>query len=1124
MRFRGGWVVAALVALVSLAAAVAPVGVGAQTPERLAGSNRFATAAAVSAATFAPGVAVAYVATGENFPDALAGGPLAGSHEAPILLAGRDALPAETLAELGRLQPDEIVVLGGAASVSDAVVAALEAVAPVRRIAGASRFGTAAAVSAEGFDPGVDNVYVATGANFPDALAGGAAGAATGSPVLLVNANSIPPDTRAELERLQPGAITVLGGAGVVNDAVLTELAGLTTGEVRRLAGDNRFATAAAIADDVYPDGAPVVFLATGANFPDALAGGPVAGLAGGPLLLVNADCAPAETVAAVGRLEPDRIVVLGGAPVVSDAAAALTPCATGQLPPPTFALDASLQPTVPEFPGLQPGDPPRPVARLADTVGGGVDFIESELLVQAPSGPELDAVLTRYGGTLLETYSTTLSDIDPVHLVRIDPATGDPGGLTAAAMQLQPGSTGAHGVSSDAGLGTLAASLEASADGMVVGLNALPAGDTFLSGSTQEDATMPATAPPAGLTWNRDAFQWEYMRASSPMAMGIADAWQVLAQAGGPLGGPVQIAIIDGGFGATDADRPANAVTLGTNFGNANLGNCGINPGPPPTPILCPWHGHNTASAAAAVADNGTGAAGAAGPGVRVVLSDTGGASVGVVQAILDAADQGARIFNMSFGWSVPQATANTLDPVLRIINGLWLHHNRTFFASAGNAGTNVDNANCGPTGCVETTLTAPCEWDLEVVCVGGVTTNTQNRHPNSNFGPSVDIFGPFTAFVGPDPSNATVRSVNGTSFSSPIVAGVAALMWEAFLDQPPFDNPGNNEIARALIETANPSPDPNVTRVLNAVGAIRRALGGTGGGDAPTVQLVNPTGDITVDYGVNRTFEATASDPQDGTNCCTLRWTSDVDGLMSVGRQFFYAFPTVGMRTVTVVATDGNGNTSAPVTFRVNVVNAPPVLTVDRPVEGEVLFQDVGYTFRAAVSDPNEPNFSCNPTSGSAGLVWTSAGSASATGCRPRMRLSVLGAQTVTATITDATGVSTIVTRNVTVQAIPPNSPPIVQIHSPDPGADLKLGEQIRVEGEATLEPGEVTPVTYSWTYTRPGSVTVISTATAFNFLCVNNGPAGSIQDQSLTFTAQDNDGSASETVNFTCERPLT
>ncbi len=85
------------------------------------------------------------------------------------------------------------------------------------------RYGTAAAVSKATFSPGVPVAYIASGLNFPDALAGAAAGGYLGGPVLLVNGH-IPAVTAAELTRLQPGRIVVLGGSAAVSDAVLSAL------------------------------------------------------------------------------------------------------------------------------------------------------------------------------------------------------------------------------------------------------------------------------------------------------------------------------------------------------------------------------------------------------------------------------------------------------------------------------------------------------------------------------------------------------------------------------------------------------------------------------------------------------------------------------------------------------------------------------------------------------------------------------------------------------------------------------------------------------------------------------------------------------------------------------------
>lgn len=193
----------------------------------------------------------------------------------------------------------------------------------VVRLSGTDRYSTAAAVSASAFAPGVPVVYVATGRAYPDALAGGPAAAAGGGPLLLTAPSSLPGATANELSRLQPARIVVLGGTGAVSDAVLNALRSYTSGSVTRIGGANRFATAAAISADAFPNGAPVVYLATGANYPDALAAGATAGRDGGPILLVRSDAMPAATAAELARLRPSRIVIMGGPGAVSDAVVA---------------------------------------------------------------------------------------------------------------------------------------------------------------------------------------------------------------------------------------------------------------------------------------------------------------------------------------------------------------------------------------------------------------------------------------------------------------------------------------------------------------------------------------------------------------------------------------------------------------------------------------------------------------------------------------------------------------------------------------------------------------------------------------------------------------------------------
>ena len=283
---------------------------------RVAGSSRAATAAAASAAAFPDGAAVAVVAAGARFADALAGGPAAVALGGPLLLVDADGVPEATAAELDRLGVTHVVVLGGEAAVPDAVVAQLSATRGVERVAGEDRYATAAAVAARTHPGTVPVVHVACGTAFPDALAGGAAAALAGGPLLLTAPGELPPATADALDRLAPERIVVLGGAAAVADDVVAALRSYA-GEVVRIAGADRYATAASVARSAFPSGARSVIIATGEDFPDALAAVPLAAAAAGPLLLTSPTTLPATTRDAIAALAPTRIRIIGGTAAV---------------------------------------------------------------------------------------------------------------------------------------------------------------------------------------------------------------------------------------------------------------------------------------------------------------------------------------------------------------------------------------------------------------------------------------------------------------------------------------------------------------------------------------------------------------------------------------------------------------------------------------------------------------------------------------------------------------------------------------------------------------------------------------------------------------------------------------
>ena len=297
---------------------------------RLAGADRYATAAAISRATFDPGVPFAFVASGANFPDGLSAGPAAAHLGGPVLLVPTSGpLPPSVTAELTRLQPNKIIVVGGLGAVSDATKTALQAyqigAGAVQRLAGTDRYATAAAVSAFAFPtpftPGNGTVYVASGVNFPDALSGGPAAAHDGGPLLLVpGSGPLPTSITGELARLHAHKIVVIGGTGSVSNAEMSALNAFAYGGgVSRISGSDRYATSAAVSEAVFDPGVPAAYVASGLNFPDALGGGAAAGFVGAPVLLVKTNEVPSGIADELMRLEPDQIYVLGGIGSISD-------------------------------------------------------------------------------------------------------------------------------------------------------------------------------------------------------------------------------------------------------------------------------------------------------------------------------------------------------------------------------------------------------------------------------------------------------------------------------------------------------------------------------------------------------------------------------------------------------------------------------------------------------------------------------------------------------------------------------------------------------------------------------------------------------------------------------------
>ncbi|MEO7268339.1 MAG: cell wall-binding repeat-containing protein [Knoellia sp.] len=307
--------------------------------DRIAGSNRYLTPVEISKRHFPDGVwaedgspvEVVTVASGTNYPDALAGGPFAAGLGPLLLVPAAGTIPAGVTAEINRLSPDVIVILGGTGAVNAGVETQLNALADTVRLSGTNRYDTAATI-AEATDgdlvDGADTVVLSSGEGFADSLSGGASAAVQSGVLMLTRPLGLPTETRDALVAIAPSNVQVLGGPLVVSDVVLDQVkAALPGATVTRVFGASRADTAAEVSKTTFPSGTSEEFLTNGWNYPDALAAAPLAWYWDASVLLTRPGCAPAGTIAEDTRLAPDFRTAIGGTLAVSDAALNLTPC-----------------------------------------------------------------------------------------------------------------------------------------------------------------------------------------------------------------------------------------------------------------------------------------------------------------------------------------------------------------------------------------------------------------------------------------------------------------------------------------------------------------------------------------------------------------------------------------------------------------------------------------------------------------------------------------------------------------------------------------------------------------------------------------------------------------------------
>ena len=248
---------------------------------RLAGLDRYETAAEIAKSKWNTSY-YAIIASGVNFADALCGAPLATKYNAPILLSSKDSLDEHTKSQLSGLKVKQVFIIGGIGVISTNVEQAIKNMGiEISRLAGNDRYETSLKVaqSMGKFNQAV----IATGEDFPDALSIAPIAAMKGIPIILTPKDNLPKELKDYLNKTVQSTY-VVGGVGVVSDSVFNQLP-----DPLRLSGIDRYETNLSIIKKFSTElDFQNCYLATGENFPDALAGSALAALTTSPVILVS--------------------------------------------------------------------------------------------------------------------------------------------------------------------------------------------------------------------------------------------------------------------------------------------------------------------------------------------------------------------------------------------------------------------------------------------------------------------------------------------------------------------------------------------------------------------------------------------------------------------------------------------------------------------------------------------------------------------------------------------------------------------------------------------------------------------------------------------------------------------
>ena len=281
---------------------------GEKLVKRIGGADRYKTCVLLSKENFNQADEIVLV-SGEKFPDALSAMLYAEKKGAPVLLNPSRNLNPEIKKEIGRLGATGITLIGGNNALSANVEKVLQD-KTCERVSGKNRYDTSLKLAELTVDTKTDQVVIASGENYPDALAAGPYSLKNSAPILLYSGKN-GPDIIKFMDDNDISKALIVGGESAVDRGLAKSLEKASK-SVTRVGGKTRYETALKLAKLTNPD-AKKVLMVSGEGFADALASASLANKLSAPIILSGRKTGDANLKGLSKNLDFEKIYIIGG-------------------------------------------------------------------------------------------------------------------------------------------------------------------------------------------------------------------------------------------------------------------------------------------------------------------------------------------------------------------------------------------------------------------------------------------------------------------------------------------------------------------------------------------------------------------------------------------------------------------------------------------------------------------------------------------------------------------------------------------------------------------------------------------------------------------------------------------